>query len=254
MPRPMPRSTSTAAMPISNRRNAPTPLRRAKPLRSPTPPGRSGWPLEGAGRALPGGCSARPLQRPKSYLQNALGCSAVVSRGICFLSAPRDSNPPSRYNLQAATLSRWQHKKTIPSWAQARRGATAIQPQSCFGAPPRAPRHGTAGKNAHTRFDSTRTLSEEAQGNARNACRPGCSPGRHWGRRGPDHSGHGDPAALRRRSCGWQASAGQRGVYARTGAGLCLTAGPRPWGRQPAWPGPAPVHWLSSHWTGSRWR
>ena len=75
------------------------------------------------------------------------------------------------------------------------------------------------------------------------------------GRRGPDLSGHEDPALPRSSSSDWQASAGRGGEYARTGAGLYLTPGrPRPWERQPAWPGPDPAHWLSSRWMGSRWR
>ncbi len=58
--------------------------------------------------AVPGGCFAPPSPEPCSLPG---GCSAVVSRGIRLLSAPRGSNPPSRNNLQPATLSQRPEQK-----------------------------------------------------------------------------------------------------------------------------------------------
>ena len=51
---------------------------------------------------LPGGCFIRPFQRPRPYLRRALGCFPVVWSGIRVVAAPRGSNPPSRFNPQAA--------------------------------------------------------------------------------------------------------------------------------------------------------
>ena len=174
---------------------------------------------------------------------------------LCLRRADRTRRRATTSNLRPSL--RGPDDNTNPIWPRAGRGTTDNQPQSCFGPPPRDPRHGRAGKNRARRNESTRIgpppllrqRPTEARGGAckggwppQNECRPGCSPGRHGGRRGPDHSGHGDPALLSRRSSGWQASAGRRGVYARTEAGLCLTPGPTPQGPQPAGPGPAPAH------------
>ena len=105
------------------------------PLRHPTSPTDAVF--------LSGGCFIHPHRGPCSL---SGGCSPVVSSGIRVISAPRGSNPPSRNNPQAGLPRRRPHKNTIPSCPPSRSGTTANQPQSCFGTPPRDPRHGTAGK------------------------------------------------------------------------------------------------------------
>ena len=74
---------------------------------------------------VPGGCFIRPPKRPGPYLRGALGCSLVVSRRICFVAAPRGSNPRSRFNLQAGPRFGAQNRGSSPSCA----ATLAVQPR-----------------------------------------------------------------------------------------------------------------------------
>ena len=99
--------------------------------------------------------SRPPLRRPRPYLRRVPGCSPVVSYGIRLIAAPRGSNPRSHNNPQAGpplpTAGRRDESKLRPTPSR----LNLDQPQTCIAAPPRIPRHGSAGKNARRRNEST---------------------------------------------------------------------------------------------------
>ena len=116
----IPRSKATRnlrSQPRHNARRPHSPLR-VPPVPSPSPPpSPTITPCPHTARArppsssprplspLPGRCSAPLSSGPNRACAGPLGCSAVVSIGTRFLSAPRGSNPPSRNNLQPAPPS-----------------------------------------------------------------------------------------------------------------------------------------------------
>ncbi len=158
-------------------------------------------------------------------------------------SGPRGIRSYLRLRLQSATKRRPQ--AALPSSTAVRSNESKLSPSSCetnAKAGPRRPRHGGPGKKrAKTnRLDSN--PSRRRRRPRKMSAAPVAHRGDTGGGEGPTIRDMGTRPCLSRRSSGWQVSAGQRGVYARREAGLSLTPGPRPWGRQPAWPGPAPAH------------
>ena len=119
---------------------ATSPFPRTPPIPYPTPmPTRS----RPSTSADPSTAPSRPMWRlfrapPPRPISLSGGCSPVASRGICLVAAPRGSNPPSRFDLQAAPLCGPHIRGSIPSCARTRRASTSIQPQSWI-EPSRAP-------------------------------------------------------------------------------------------------------------------
>ena len=116
-PTPMPTRTRPPAIVLPAEAGTSTP-RASNSRCSPTPQG------VGAGLALlPGGCFAHPL--PSAFSLSG-GCFQVVSSGIRLVAAPRGSNPPSRFNPQAAPLCGPHIRDSNPSCAHPRRHSTSI--------------------------------------------------------------------------------------------------------------------------------
>ena len=126
--------------------------------------------------AVPGGCFIHPFPPPGPYLRRALGGSAVVSRRIRVIAAPRSSNPRSRFNLKAATRSRRQNRDSNLSCAESCRDSTSIQPQSCTARFPAPERRSQARESRKKTRRTKRFESNSPGGGGRRGVRGGTGP------------------------------------------------------------------------------